>query len=106
MLRQYDDINIRGHQVTQSEYEKLIQQLGTNSNDEIKALKNLVKAYDDSLYNLKVTTRAKMDYERTYSDFVDGNYEKINNTVTVKTENYSKKSLNELKILCLNNRMS
>ena len=97
LLRQYDDINIRGHQVTQSEYEKLIQQLGTNSNDEIKALKNLVKAYDDSLYNLKVTTEAKMDYERTYSDFVDGNYEKINNTVTVKTENYSKKSLNELK---------
>ena len=78
-----------------NEYIKLFSRIGQSIEEE-KALRNLSNAYSDSLYNLKVTTEAKKDYEKSYADFVEGKYEEINTTVTVKTENWCKKSLKEL----------
>ena len=101
LLKQYDYYRYSNHGLTTEQLNKelgeLYEQLGTNSRDEIVALANLSKAYDDSLYNLKTTTQAKKDYEQAYANFVDGKYEEINKTVTVKTENYTKQSLKQIR---------
>lgn len=96
LLKQYDKIHTSGYQTTMDELNKLYEQLGTNSTEGIKSLKNLMRAYNDSLGNLKDVTEAKKDYETTYAKFVDEKYEEINNIVTVKTENYTKRSLEQL----------
>lgn len=71
--------------------------LGVQTQEQVKELENYYNAYQDSLYTVKVTTEAKKKYEQEYADFVEGNYKKINSTVTDNTEEYCKKSLEEIK---------
>ena len=54
-------------------------------------------ARDDALKVVKEFTSEVKDYEKDYADFVEGNYENIANTIIVTTEDWAKKSLDEIK---------
>lgn len=62
--------------------------------DRLTAIKN---AYDDALYAVKEYTDEAKEYQNNYANYVDGKYEEIANTISVKTENWCDKSLSEIK---------
>ena len=62
-----------------------------------KNLENLINAYEDAEKQVKEYTSEKKKYEEDYAKFVEGKYDEIGNTIITSTEEWSKKSLQEIK---------
>lgn len=77
---------------TQDEVSKMI--LDADYYDKLTAVKN---AYDDALSNVKEYTKEVKEYEEDYANFVNEKYDEIANDITVKTEDWCNKSLDEIK---------
>ena len=77
---------------TDEERSKMI--LERDEYDRLTAIKN---AYDDALYAVKEYTNGTKEYYDYHAKYVDGKYEEIANTISVKTEDWCNKSLSEIK---------
>lgn len=63
---------------------------------EIKSLENLVSGYEDAESKVKTYTDTVNKYADLYAKYTEGKYEEIANTITVTTEDWTSKTLNEL----------
>lgn len=64
--------------------------------NKIRQLAKLSKAYEDAEWKVKEYTSNIKSYEEEYAKFTEGKYNEISNTITVATENWSSKSLEQI----------
>ncbi len=64
---------------------------------EMSTLRNLIKAYEDAEWEVKDYTEKVKTYTDNYEKFVEGKYNDISNIVVNTTQDWNKKSLEELK---------
>ena len=63
---------------------------------EIKALEDKAKAYNDAEFLVKEYTKNIKSYEEDRAKFIEKKYSEISDVITVTTEDWTSKSLNEL----------
>lgn len=64
---------------------------------ELKELNNLISAYENAEWVVKDYTDKINTYTGEYEKYVEGKYSEIGNIITTSTEDWSKKSLDEVK---------
>lgn len=67
-----------------------------NTGKEKQRIENLINAYYDAEYRVKDYTEKVKTYETNYQLFVEEKYEEIGQTITVATEDWCSKSLEEI----------
>lgn len=73
----------------------LIESFGIDK--EIKRLQSLVDAYYSAEDNVRIYTEHIKDYQDTYAKFTEEKYNEISQTVTATTEDWTKKTLENIK---------
>lgn len=63
---------------------------------EIKSLEDLVSGYEDAESKVKTYTDTVNKYADLYAKYTEGKYDEISNTITITTEDWTSKTLNEL----------
>ena len=71
--------------------------VSAKTNKEIDTLQNLIKGYNDAEFAVKDYTNKVNTYTNNYEKFVSEKYSEIEYIITNKTENWSEKSLDEVK---------
>lgn len=64
--------------------------------EKYNSLKNYIAAYDDAENRVKTYTENVNKYADLYAKYTEGKYDEISNTITVTTEDWTSKTLNEL----------
>ena len=63
---------------------------------EIEALENLIKSYEDAEYAVKEYAGSSKKYADLYAKYAEGKYNEIAQTITITTEDWTSKTLEEL----------
>lgn len=74
-----------------------VEEIGsTTEYKKIQELAKLSKAYEDAEWTVKDYTEKVKTYEDNYSKFAEGKYSEISNTITVTTEDWTSKTLEQI----------
>lgn len=82
----------QGEELTEGEHDAY----WNYSKKEIKSLEDLVSGYEDAENKVKTYTDTVNNYADLYAKYTEGKYNEIANTISVTTEDWTAKTLNEL----------
>ena len=88
----FPGLNNTGGELTDDEYNTF----KNYTSKEIEALENLVKGYEDAEFAVKEYTKSTKKFADLYAKYTEGKYDEIAQTITVTTENWTSKTLEEL----------
>ena len=77
--------------------EQLREKAENSYGKEKEYLNNIINAYDDATQVVKENTEAQKQYTDNYTLYVNGEYEKIGNSIVATTSNWTNGTLNTLK---------